>query len=143
LDLASADAVYDLLADAVAAIGATLLLVTHDQRAARIADRVVRIRDGRLSEQWTPDGPEFLVVDDRGWVRLPEQLRRAVGAEQTVRAHREAGRIVLQGAGEVEAADAATAPAARNAAAEPDATAARGPGAYGTPIVPGRLCLDG
>src|SRR5215831_1107627 len=109
LDLASADAVYDLLADAVAAIGATLLLVTHDQRAARIADRVVRIRDGRLSEQWTPDGPEFLVVDDRGWVRLPEQLRRAVGAEQTVRAHREAGRIVLQGAGEVEALQPATA----------------------------------
>src|SRR5262249_59467580 len=119
LELGSADAVYDLLADAVAAIGATLLLVTHDQRAARIADRVVRIRDGRLSEQWTPDGPEFLVVDDRGWVRLPEQLRRAVGAEQTVRAQGEAGRIVLHGTREVDAVPPARMPAPPTAGAEP------------------------
>jgi ABC-type lipoprotein export system ATPase subunit len=100
LDLASADAVYDLLAQAVAAIGATLLLVTHDQRAARIADRVVRIRDGRLSEQWAPHAPddELLVVDDRGWVRLPEALRRDTGALRAVRASVEdGGRIVLRG----------------------------------------------
>ena len=138
LDLASADAVYDLLADAVAAIGATLLLVTHDQRAARIADRVVRIRDGRLSEQWTPDGPEFLVVDDRGWVRLPEQLRRAIGAEQTVRAQGEAGRIVLHGTGEVDTVAPARVPAPRSAVAEPIAAVSGVRVAYGT-----RVVLDG
>jgi ABC-type lipoprotein export system ATPase subunit len=82
LDPAAADAVYDTLAAASHAMGATLVLVTHDPRASRIADRVVRIRDGRLSEQWHPSTPESetLVVDDRGWVRLPDALRRAAGA---------------------------------------------------------------
>jgi ABC-type lipoprotein export system ATPase subunit len=106
LDGASADAVYDLLASAVVGIGATLLLVTHDQRAARIADRVVRIRDGRLSEQWAPQSPndEVLVVDDRGWVRLPEPMRRSTGALRAVRASTDYGRIVLRGSGEVSGA---------------------------------------
>ena len=76
LDRASADTVYDLLVAATAAVGASLLVVSHDARAARIADRVVRIRDGRLSEEWRPGHPEELVVDDRGWVRLPQALRR-------------------------------------------------------------------
>ena len=108
LDLASADEVYDLLASAVASIGATLLLVTHDQRAARIADRMVRIRDGRLSEQWSPHTPddEMLVVDDRGWVRLPEALRRNTGALRAVRADVDGARIVLSGTDEPEPVDA-------------------------------------
>ncbi len=71
LDAASALAVYDALAEVVAASGAALVLVSHDRRAARVADRVVRIRDGRLSETWEPGGQERLVVDERGWVRLP------------------------------------------------------------------------
>lgn len=97
LDFEAADAVYDLIAAAVADIGATLLLVTHDQRASRIADRVVRIRDGRLSEQWSPEAPhdEALVVDDRGWVRLPERLRHRTGAHGAVRATAQGDRIVL------------------------------------------------
>lgn len=76
LDRASADIVYDLLVAATRAIGASLLVVSHDARAARIADRVVRIRDGRLSEEWRPGRPEQLVVDDRGWVRLPHPVSR-------------------------------------------------------------------
>jgi ABC-type lipoprotein export system ATPase subunit len=76
LDRASADVVYDLLVAATSAIGAALLVVSHDARAARIADRVVRIRDGRLSEEWRPGRPEQLVVDDRGWVRLPRPVSR-------------------------------------------------------------------
>ena len=82
LDRAAADAVYDLLAEAAAAPARRCVLVTHDAGAARIADRVVRIRDGRLCEQWRrPDAGarETLVVDDRGWVRLPEPLRRRPG----------------------------------------------------------------
>ncbi len=81
LDQDTADSVYDLLAAAAAGSGAALLVVSHDARAARIADRIVRIRDGRLSEEWLPGGEaaESLVVDDRGWVRLPEPLRRRTG----------------------------------------------------------------
>src|SRR5919201_2414542 len=98
LDATSADAVYDLLAAAVTEVEATLLLVTHDQRAARIADRVVRIRDGRLSEQWSPQRPtdEALVVDDRGWVRLPERLRRRAGLHTVLRAFGDHNQIVLR-----------------------------------------------
>lgn len=96
LDRASADAVYDLLAGLASATGAALVVVTHDQRAARIADRVVRIRDGRLSEEWTPDsGTETLVVDDRGWVRLPEPLRADTGVTSRVQAVPRDGAIVL------------------------------------------------
>jgi ABC-type lipoprotein export system ATPase subunit len=60
---------------------------------------VVRIRDGRLSEQWSPAAPEdeVLVVDDRGWIRLPDRLRRGSGAGRGVRAALELGRIVLTG----------------------------------------------
>jgi ABC-type lipoprotein export system ATPase subunit len=76
LDRASADIVYDLLVSATSAVGAALLVVSHDAGAARIADRVVRIRDGRLSEEWRPGHPEELVVDDRGWVRLPRPVVR-------------------------------------------------------------------
>ncbi len=86
LDARSADQVYDALADAVAAAGACLVLVSHDRRAARVADRVVRIRDGRLSETWAPGEGERLVVDDRGWVRLPDALRRAGGAAASLTA---------------------------------------------------------
>ncbi|UDY22195.1 ABC transporter ATP-binding protein [Nocardioides sp. Kera G14] len=75
LDQDATDAVLDLLREAARATGASLLLVTHDRQAARIADRVVRIRDGRLSESWTPGSAEQLVADDRGWIRLPEELR--------------------------------------------------------------------
>jgi ABC-type lipoprotein export system ATPase subunit len=101
LDSAAADAVYDLLSSAVHDLGATLVLVTHDPRASRIADRVVRIRDGRLSEQWDPAAPhsETLVVDDRGWVRLPDSVRHAAGAHAGAVAVATADGVLLRGTG--------------------------------------------
>jgi ABC-type lipoprotein export system ATPase subunit len=90
LDAGAAAEVYQALAEAVAQARAALVLVSHDRKAARAADRVIRIRDGRLSETWTPhstpestpeskgesaDSGELLVVDDRGWVRLPDAAR--------------------------------------------------------------------
>ncbi len=101
LDAGAADAVYDALASAVADLGATLVLVTHDPRASRVADRVVRIRDGRLSEQWDPAAPhsETLVVDDRGWVRLPDSLRHGAGASSGAVAVATAEGVLLRGTG--------------------------------------------
>ena len=125
LDRTAADAVYDLLATATAAVGASLLLVSHDARAARIADRVIRIRDGRLSEEWAPEGSgapsldsapaETLVVDDRGWLRLPELLRRESGVTSGVRAEVDGTRIVLTGQDRhgVSARSSGAVPAAR------------------------------
>jgi ABC-type lipoprotein export system ATPase subunit len=104
LDLESADAVYELLATAVKNAGASLILVTHDRRAGAIADRVVRIRDGRISETWSPAtdvagsdaAPESLVVDDRGWIRLPQEVRDhlSLGAELSVQVRD--GELVLR-----------------------------------------------
>ena len=100
LDVVAADEVYDLLVRAVERASAALVLVTHDERAQRIAQRVVRIRDGRLGEEWLPGGDERLVVDDRGWVRLPEPMRRTAGATHVVRAESMPAGIVLHGTGE-------------------------------------------
>ncbi|HET6211778.1 MAG TPA: ATP-binding cassette domain-containing protein [Micromonosporaceae bacterium] len=122
LDRDAADAVYDLLSDVAAACGAALVLVSHDTRATRVADRVVRIRDGRLSEEWTPAeaGNETLVVDDRGWVRLPEPLRVRSGVTTRVRAAAADQTIVLSPVG--------AAPARTDAVPQP------GPAAYGPQI---------
>ena len=100
LDRATADEVYDLLSEAATSIGAALLLVSHDDGASRVADRVVRIRDGRVSEQWEPGHTdETLVVDDRGWVRLPEVLRSSTGGLSGVVASLHDGAIRLVGTG--------------------------------------------
>jgi peptide/nickel transport system ATP-binding protein/energy-coupling factor transport system ATP-binding protein len=111
LDRASADIVYDLLAALATRTGATLLIVSHDPGAARIADRVVHVRDGRVSE----DGGA-LVIDDRGWLRIPGELRHRLG--HTAHATNEHDAVVLRPAGLV------TEPMAETAAA----TAAFAPG---------------
>ena len=114
LDAHAADLVYDVLATAVHELGATLVLVTHDPRAIRIADRVVRIRDGRLSEQWDPAtaDSETLVVDDRGWVRLPDALRHGAGAVSGAVAVATDDGVLLRGTGSaVSAPTRAVAPA--------------------------------
>jgi ABC-type lipoprotein export system ATPase subunit len=143
LDLASAELVYDALSAAVRAAGAALVLVSHDRRAGRIGDRVVRIRDGRLSETWQPGGEELLVVDDRGWLRLPEEVRPA---SHTVRAARAGDAVTLAPAG-----PAAAAPVTEPAPARPAAMAAGGgpvavlkavTKAYGERVVLDGLDLD-
>jgi ABC-type lipoprotein export system ATPase subunit len=121
LDRDAADEVYDLLATAVRDLGATLVLVTHDPRATRIADRVVRIRDGRLSEQWHPAQPDdvTLVVDDRGWVRLPDALRRSTGALAGAVAVPTADGLLLRGTGAASPSGTTTGAPAAIAPSEP------------------------
>ena len=86
LDDDSAREVCALLARAGGPGGTALLLVSHDSRAADLVDRAVRIRDGRLAEQWQPGGRSGLgrtreeqVVDARGWVRIPPELLAGPG----------------------------------------------------------------
>ncbi len=50
LDTETGDAVLELLAALPREHGAAVVLVTHDIRATRHADRVLQMRDGRLSE---------------------------------------------------------------------------------------------
>jgi putative ABC transport system ATP-binding protein len=50
LDVGSGAPVLDLLRGAAREGGRSVLVVTHDQRVRRIADRVVLLRDGRVAE---------------------------------------------------------------------------------------------
>ena len=50
----------------------TVILVTHDFRAEKIADRIFRIRDGRISAQWKYKKKETPVIDPFGWMQVQE-----------------------------------------------------------------------
>jgi ABC-type lipoprotein export system ATPase subunit len=67
LDAHNAAQIYDLIGALARESGATTVLVSHDPRSAAVADRVVQIRDGRVSAE---DGRA--VVNAGGWVRIPE-----------------------------------------------------------------------
>ena len=74
LDEEAAHQVYGLL-EAVAADGTGVILVSHDPRSDAFVDRAVRLRDGRLAEEWVPGRtPVAQVADSRGWVRVPDEL---------------------------------------------------------------------
>jgi len=77
LDAANATEIYALIRTLARDAGATTILVSHDPGAAAIADRVVQIRDGRVSAE---DGAA--VVNRGGWVRVPglEEGARVRGA---------------------------------------------------------------
>jgi ABC-type lipoprotein export system ATPase subunit len=154
LDPDSADEVYDLLAAAAAGSGAALLVVSHDTRATRIADRIVRIRDGRLSEEWRPAdaGRESLVVDDRGWVRLPEPLRRRASIGARVRASTVDSSVVLESADPAPSAAAASSAALVATGAQAGTGGATAPAVAGSTVAvvsgirvrrDGRTVLDG
>jgi ABC-type lipoprotein export system ATPase subunit len=111
LDADTAIDVYRLMRKMTRALGCTTIVVTHDERWRALADRVVRIRDGRVTEEMSEgdDGRETLVVDARGWVRLPERVR--VRARLGLRVHVEASdeSVVLRPARNVPDATARTA----------------------------------
>ena len=66
LDAANAREVYALIRELAHDAGATTVLVSHDPNAAHVADRVVQIRDGRVSAEG-----DAAVVNRGGWVRVP------------------------------------------------------------------------
>ena len=70
LDNDSARELYELIKAATAET--TILLVTHDQRAEEFADQIVRIQEGRISEQWQPGVAPEKVIDPLGWMRVSE-----------------------------------------------------------------------
>jgi ABC-type multidrug transport system ATPase subunit len=66
--------VYQFIKETATKNNSAVLLVTHDPSAEKIADRVVRLRDGRISEVWTPGSDEKQVVDPNGWLKLPDKV---------------------------------------------------------------------
>ena len=69
LDAANAGEIYALIRELVREAGVTTLIVSHDPESAAVADRVVQIRDGRVSAV-----DDDAVVNRGGWIRIPEEL---------------------------------------------------------------------
>ena len=78
LDELSAAAVYSLLAELSREEGVTALVVSHDPRSAAIADRVIHIRDGRVSEERSGESAA-VVIGRGGWMRIPEEALHDAG----------------------------------------------------------------
>jgi len=104
LDGATADQVYDMLSELVREHRCTTVIVSHDPESARIADRIVRIRDGRVSEEWSRDDDESdtIVVGRGGWLRLPEELLLRAGIATKAVARFESGSVVVTPAGDAQ-----------------------------------------
>ena len=73
------------------------MIVSHDPESARVADRIVRISDGRVSEEWARDADESdtIVVGRGGWLRLPEELLLRAGIATKAVARFEDGAVVV------------------------------------------------
>lgn len=96
LDVGNADEMLDILIRVAAESAATLIIATHDETAARLADRVLTIADGRLSEERRRgEATSSAVVDERGWLRLslPAREYARIGGRATVTQH-ESGLII-------------------------------------------------
>ena len=101
LDAASATLVYQTIGELVRSERCTAVIVSHDPESASIADRIVRIRDGRVSEETARGEGErgSIVVGRGGWLRLPEDLLRRSGIRSHANARLEGREIVVTAAG--------------------------------------------
>jgi ABC-type lipoprotein export system ATPase subunit len=95
LDEENGKIVYDLIDELAREQGATALVVSHDEAAALIADRLVYVRDGRVVEERRPGLRSSLVVTEPGWVRLPDPLLEALGSPTRLHAEHREQELVL------------------------------------------------
>ncbi|MGH3133872.1 MAG: ATP-binding cassette domain-containing protein [Gaiellaceae bacterium] len=127
LDAASARLVYSLLEELVAEHATAAVVVSHDPVSAEIADRVVHIRDGRVSEE-SRGAVSSVVVGTGGWLRVPEELLLAAGIGDRARVVSRTGVVELRPAGSDDgrpAAAGAPLEAARGAVVEARAVSRR------------------
>jgi len=125
LDAANAGVVYGAIAELVRTERCTAVIVSHDPGSTEIADRVVHIRDGRVSEE-TVRGARgsSIVVGRGGWLQLPQELLDRAGIGSRAAASFEDDRIVVAAAGPKEPVAEAQARAAAPAAQAPGETVA-------------------
>jgi len=82
LDAATAATVYQLLAELAAAERTTLVVVSHDEQAVHLADRVIHVRDGRVTASAERGEEARLVVARGGWIHVPAEARRRAGIDR-------------------------------------------------------------
>jgi ABC-type lipoprotein export system ATPase subunit len=104
LDAGSAALVYDAIGTLARESECTALVVSHDPASSAIADRIVRIRDGRVAGESARQVAEEdgIVVGRGGWLRLPEELLARAGIGTRARAHVADEGIVLTADGPAE-----------------------------------------
>src|SRR5206468_9637756 len=120
LDAASARNAYALIREIVGEERLTAIIVSHDPQSASIADRVLHIRDGRVSAESVSERghAEEIVLARGGWLRLPEELLRVSGIAGRAKAHVEDGGIVVSPAAEQRAAPEPAVPRATQRAGD-------------------------
>jgi ABC-type lipoprotein export system ATPase subunit len=99
LDSENAAAVYRLIEQIVRSESASAIVVSHDPASAAIADRIVHVRDGRVSAETGRDGApgESIVVGRGGWIRLPEEFLHRGRIVTRAQARVEGNEIVISG----------------------------------------------
>jgi ABC-type lipoprotein export system ATPase subunit len=99
LDSQNAANVYRLIEQVVRAQSASAIVVSHDPASAAIADRIVHVRDGRVSAETGGNGHEgeSIVVGRGGWIRLPEDFLHRSRIVTRARARVEGDEIVIAG----------------------------------------------
>jgi ABC-type lipoprotein export system ATPase subunit len=102
LDAANAAIVYELIGELAREHGTTTLIVSHDPESAAIADRVVRVRDGRVAGEaaLAAGGEEAIVVGRGGWLRLPDEFLRRAGIRERATAELTEAGVLVSAAGE-------------------------------------------
>jgi ABC-type lipoprotein export system ATPase subunit len=98
LDRLTAREIYRLLASLAREQSTTVAVVSHDPESTAIADRVVHVRDGRVSEEERGEGAT-VVVGRGGWLRVPEEVLRAAGIGERARVVSVEGAVELRPAG--------------------------------------------
>jgi ABC-type lipoprotein export system ATPase subunit len=99
LDSENAASVYRLIEQVVRTESASAIVVSHDPASTVIADRIVHVRDGRVSGESGRDGHEgeSIVVGRGGWIRLPEDFLQRSRIVTRARARVDDGEIVVSG----------------------------------------------
>jgi ABC-type lipoprotein export system ATPase subunit len=123
VDSANAAVVYELIAELVCEQHSTALIVSHDEAAAEIADRLVYIRDGRVVEEAQAGRQPAIVITDPGWIRLPDPLLQALGKPRRLHVKKRDNEIALVSA-ETRRRAAPPAPTAPLTPTRPPATVA-------------------
>lgn len=99
LDSENAAQVYRLIQQVVREESASAIVVSHDPASVAIADRIVHVRDGRVSAETGRDGheSESIVVGRGGWIRLPEEFLHRGRIVTRARARLVGSEIILAG----------------------------------------------
>ncbi|HEY7795693.1 MAG TPA: ATP-binding cassette domain-containing protein [Gaiellaceae bacterium] len=151
LDAATAREVLAVIAELVRSEGSTALVVSHDPASAERADRVVHVRDGRVSSEHVAGaaaaGDGAIVVGRGGWLRLPEDLLRSAGIHERAVAHLEPGAAAVVVAAPAAASEPRVSETQAPLAPRNEAVAASEEGASGSetqaPLVEARGLVRG